>query len=57
MTIPDFIALDMYGKFEHKCSLEPVKFQLIITPKSCKLICLSCHRATFYRAIGEFQNL
>lgn len=57
MTIPDFIALDIYGKFEHKCSLEPVKFQLIITPKSCKLICLSCHRATFYRAIGEFQNL
>ena len=53
----EFKFIDAYGKFEHSCSIEPVKYQLIVTPKSVKLICLNCHKANFYRAIGEFQNL
>lgn len=44
-------ALDITGKVECQCSLEKQNHRIIITPKSIKIICITCNKQMFYRRI------
>lgn len=46
-----FTPIEIEGKFEHECSMDKVKFQLTVTPKSCKITCMNCVKSTFYREL------
>lgn len=50
MTIKnEFTSINAIGKFDHHCSLEKTTFQLVLTPSSCKVICIFCKEVMFYR--------
>jgi len=48
---------EAYGKIECECSMSKTECQVIITMKSVKMECLSCHRVAFYRRLGDMKNI